>query len=477
MPLPCKMWRTEAVMKRSDYAGWKEVFSFSLRQELKQKSFRGLLIVMCVLILVFVPVSTWLGQRGEEQEKDTEVSLLTIYDETGLNIDYTHALEGERYAAMQVVRVPGEGFEEHVKALEESEDSTELIVHIAYEEAGYFNLTFVKAATADLKDKDCDKLTQDFTDFFQDARISAVDVSPEQMEFINQPVETRIEHTTPEGEIAPEEEGEGISMTEYYVLLGGIVVVMLIVNMGGGQIAFSIVTEKSTRVVEYLMINVRPMALILGKILAALSTVMIQFATYGICYLISCGISGVLFGSGGAGAEQAPALEALFTGVNVGTVLLAVVMILAGVFFYSIVAGLAGASVSKMEEMAEGLKLYQMFLVIGSYIGIFLCIMQMLGKVSQTVVDICCIIPLSAPFVMPANLLLGKLSMSVALISLAVVILSTAGLFSFTAKVYESMIFYNGNVLKLKDILQIAKNRRLAANAVKRSGEEEKHHE
>ena len=100
------------------------------------------------------------------------------------------------------------------------------------------------------------------------------------------------------------------------------------------------------------MINVRPMALILGKILAALSTVMIQFATYGICYLISCGISGVLFGSGGAGAEQAPALEALFTGVNVGTVLLAVVMILAGVFFYSIVAGLAGASVSKMEEMA-----------------------------------------------------------------------------------------------------------------------------
>ena len=160
-------------MKRSDYAGWKEVFSFSLRQEMKQKSFRGLLIVMCVLILAFVPVSTWLSQRGEEQEKDTEVSLLTIYDETGLHIDYTHALEGERYAAMQVAQAPGEGFEEHVKALEESEDSTELIVHIAYEEAGYFNLTFVKAASAALKDKDCDKLTEDFESFFQDARISA----------------------------------------------------------------------------------------------------------------------------------------------------------------------------------------------------------------------------------------------------------------------------------------------------------------
>ena len=472
-------------MKRSDYAGWKEVFSFSLRQEMKQKSFRGLLIVMCVLILAFVPVSTWLSQRGEEQEKDTEVSLLTIYDETGLHIDYTHALEGERYAAMQVAQVYGEGFEEHVKTLEESEDSTELIVHIAYEEAGYFNLTFVKAASAALKDKDCDKLTEDFESFFQDARISAVDVSQEQLDFINQPVETRIEHTTSEGEITPEEEGEGISMTEYYVLLAGIVIVMMIVNMGGGQIAFSIVTKKSSRVVEYLMINVRPMALIVGKILAALTTVIIQFAAYGVCYLISSGISGLLFGSAGTflgstqGGEtqQMSGIGAMFAGVNAGTVLLAFIMILAGVFFYSIVAGLAGASVSKMEEMAEGLKLYQMLLVVGSYIGIFLCIMQMMGNVSQTVVNICCVIPLSAPFVMPANLLLGKLSMPVALISLALVLLSTAVLFSFTAKVYESMIFYNGNVLKLKDILQIAKNRKLAANSVKRRGEEERHHE
>lgn len=472
-------------MKRSDYAGWKEVFSFSLRQEMKQKSFIGLLIVMCVLILAFVPVSTWLSQRGEEQEKDTEVSLLTIYDETGLHIDYTHALEGERYAAMQVAQAPGEGFEEHVKTLEESEDSTELIVHIAYEEAGYFNLTFVKAASAALKDKDCDKLTEDFESFFQDARISAVDVSQEQLDFINQPVETRIEHTTSEGEITPEEEGEGISMTEYYVLLAGIVIVMMIVNMGGGQIAFSIVTEKSSRVVEYLMINVRPMALIVGKILAALTTVIIQFAAYGVCYLISSGISGLLFGSAGTflgstqGGEtqQMSGIGAMFAGVNAGTVLLAFIMILAGVFFYSIVAGLAGASVSKMEEMAEGLKLYQMLLVVGSYIGIFLCIMQMMGNVSQTVVNICCVIPLSAPFVMPANLLLGKLSMPVALISLALVLLSTAVLFSFTAKVYESMIFYNGNVLKLKDILQIAKNRKLAANSVKRRGEEERHHE
>lgn len=231
-------------MKRNEYAGWKEVFIFSLRQEIKQKSFRGFLILMCLVILAVMPVSAWLQRRDQEQIKATEVSRLTVYDETGLGIDYSHALEGERYSGVQVTEASGDSFVSHVEALEESQDSTEMVVRVTYEEAGYFSLTFVKAATADLKDKDCEQLSQDFENFFLDARIRVVDVDQEQLDFINQPVTSRVEHTTQEGEITPEEDGEGISMSEYYVLLAGIVIVLMIVNMGGGQIALSIVTEK-----------------------------------------------------------------------------------------------------------------------------------------------------------------------------------------------------------------------------------------
>lgn len=452
-------------MRRNEYTGWREVFAFSMKQEVKQKSFKILLVLMCLIILAAVPVSTWLQQREQRGVSATQVSSLTVYDDTGLNIDYSQALAGERYAQVQVATAPAEGFEAHVQSLEESQGSTEVIVHVSYEEEGYFNLTFVKAAAADLKNEDYDLLTEDFGEFFRDAKIRAVDVSQEQLDFINQPVETKVEYTTEEGEITSEEKEEGISMTEYYVLLAGIVIVMMFVNMSGGQIALSVVTEKSTRVVEYLMINVRPMALIVGKILASLTTVLIQFAAYGISYLLSCGISTALFGAASSSAEpqETSAVLGLLAGVNAGTVGLAAAMILVGVLFYGIIAGLAGASVSKMEEMSEGLKLYQMTMVIGSYVGIFLCIMQMLGNVSDVVVNICCILPLSAPFVVPANLLLGKVGMGTAAISFAVLTLCTAALFSFTAKVYESMIFYNGNVLKLKDILQIAKNRRTAA--------------
>ena len=135
---------------------------------------------------------------------------------------------------------------------------------------------------------------------------------------------------------------------------------------------------------------------------------------------------------------------------------------------YSILAGLAGASVSKMEEMAEGLKLYNVIMVAGSYMGLALCIVLMLGE-NPVFTNICCLVPISAPFVVPACLILNKIPLWIGLLGLAMILIIVACLFSFTAKVYESMIFYNGSVMKLKDILQIAKNRR----AVERK--EEKH--
>lgn len=54
---------------------------------------------MCILILVIVPVSAWLKQGDRDQMKATEVSSLTVYDETGLGIDYSHALEGDAMRA------------------------------------------------------------------------------------------------------------------------------------------------------------------------------------------------------------------------------------------------------------------------------------------------------------------------------------------------------------------------------------------
>ena len=460
-------------MKKSDYIGWQEVFRFSLVQGMKQKAYYGFLIFVSVVTILSMPVMSLLKSMDKEEDYVSEITKLTVYDETGLGIDYTKALADEAYKDVQIIADAGQTYEVHVEALEESEDSTELVVKVAYQEEGYFDLTFVKAAKSAFTDEDCQKVADSFVAFFDEARVEAIQVTKEQMAFLNQPVATRVEVLTHNGEVvADKEDNAEISMEEYMVLLTGIMVVTMIISLSGGSIATSIVTEKSTRVVEYLMINVRPMALIVGKILASLLMVLIQFTVIGVCYSISAILNLLFFGAGTLEATlestmqeaelSTSALLQMISQISFGDIVVAIVVILCGVLFYSILAGLAGASVSKMEEVAEGMKLFNMTMVIGAYLGIGLCMVLMLGGDNRVLTIVCGLIPISAPFVVPACLLIGKLSMGVALLSLALLLGITVLLFSFTAKVYESMIFYNGSVMKLKDILQIAKNRKPA---------------
>ncbi len=448
-------------MKKTDYRGWQEVFSFSFMQGIKQKSFVGFLIFMSVL-LMFGPTVLTLFQSGKESEEiKVSVEHLYVFDEVNLPIDYEGAFNGTDLSEVEVSVPADTTYEEYKKRIEEIEDSKDLGVQIRHESAGYFQLNFVRAAAAALEDEECEYVGNAFTSFFEEAKRKAIDVSEEQMAFINQAVDTQVLFVEEDGTIQEEEqEAEGISMEEYYVLLGGIMVCLMIITLNGSSVANAIVTEKSTKVVEYLMINVRPMALIVGKILSCLSLTLIQFAVMGVSYLVSTIIQSVVFSKEDLSAvtESMSMLQA-FSGINAVNVILAVLIVLMGVLFFSILAGLAGASVSKMEELAEGMKVYQMVQVIGSYIGIGICLMEMVGGVNPLIINICGLVPISTPFIVPAMLLTGRMTALVAFVGLVLLTVITIALYFFTASVYESMIFYNGKVLKFKDILAISKVR------------------
>lgn len=451
-------------MKKSDYRGWKDVFWFSFVQSMKQKSNIILLIVMVVLISFGPLVVNLVSAGGEEDLPDITVEKLVVFDEVGLPIDYSKAFEGTACEKVDIevsVEADSTAFDNYIQAYVETEDLKEMALRLSFDQmTTSFDLKFVKGAKADLTDEECDAVVECFDAFFTAEKLGAIDVSEEQYAFINQSVSTKVVSISEEGTVQEEEKREGISLEEYWVLYGGIMICMMLISLSGGSIANSIVTEKCTRVVEYLMINVRPMALIVGKILAALSVTLIQFAVCGASLLLSNVLQQLV-----PGVEAKPLTETIasldvFAGVSAVNVILAVLIVFMGVMFFSILAGLAGASVSKMEELAEGMKLYNMVMMVGSYIGLAVCIMEVAGGLDPMIVNVCSLIPISAPFIVPALLLMGRCSTLIAVIGLVLLVVLTAGLYLFTANVYESMIFYNGKVLKFKDILQIAKTRR-----------------
>ena len=456
-------------MKKSDFTGWKDVFTFTFLQMVKQKGYISFLVVCTIITLLSSTVMALFRQYNDAKEKKTSVSEIVFFDETGLEIDYTDAFKETKYENASIISNPSKTFDEYEKQMEENADKT-LLVKIAFDKKEQeYNILFVEGKEVNLSDLANEELASEFGDFFEEAMIKAVDISDEQREFINKDIEKEVKKLAENGEVI-EANKDSISDRDYFIILGFMMVCMMIINVSANQVGLSIVTEKSSRVIEYLMVNVRPLALIMGKLLATITASLLQMITIGFGYLASNIISNLitprlsklLFGIEQTAEDVTVADETLAAtikmmhNIKLEYILVALLFVVLGIIFYGIIAGLLGASVSKMDEIQEAMSTLQVLIILGCYADLALCILQFMGTANPILTKVLSIIPISSPFWVPGNMLLGKMSWSLIIASIIVMIISIALLFILTACVYEAMIFYNGTPMKFKDIVALA---------------------
>ena len=138
------------------------------------------------------------------------------------------------------------------------------------------------------------------------------------------------------------------------------------------------------------IINVKPLALLVGKVLAAILLVLIQAASVVVGIVISFIFNKLIWGSEAQSFTEAfPEVMDCLKALNPATVLMAIIIIFVGNLFYCILAGYVGASVSKMEEITEGMKIFQMVALVGAYLGLALCVVEMSGGANVILENIC----------------------------------------------------------------------------------------
>ena len=76
--------------------------------------------------------------------------------------------------------------------------------------------------------------------------------------------------------------------------------------------------------------------------------------------------------------------------------------------------------------------------------------------------DVIYLCPLTSVFIVPAYVLLGKVSVAMTLLSVAIMIACILLLMVFVSGIYEYLIYYNGSPLKMKDLIGIFRNKRRA---------------
>lgn len=441
-------------MKKSNITGWKDVFTFTLIQTLKNKAFVISSMILLVLVMVSMPIISMITSGGmSDVNSPSPVKKVYVKNETTLpDIDFQELLKDQRMS-----HIVFEAMQEDYKALSariEDKENESIILTIK-ESQDSFSLNFVKATKGPISDSSLQLLENSAARQFEIFKMKALGVKDEQLAMIHAEVKTKVSMADVNGvEIVKED--TSISTSEYWFIYGLLFIVMMINIMASTQIASSIVTEKSTRVIEYLLMSVKPLAIMVGKIIAMLTAVVLQVISLVAVLVVSNKVSSALSSGNGESVLSQYLPKNIFQNLNIINFMFCLILIVLGMIFYATLAGLAGATVSRIEELNEGLMLFTFTNIIGAYIGIGAAGVLMAKGINGFVI-FSFLFPLSSPFILPGAILIGKASLPIAAAAIVLQVLFIILLFKFVAKVYETLILHNGNKIKIKELIKLSK--------------------
>ncbi len=451
--------------------GWKDIYSFTFIQTLKNKSFKVSFAILCILAAVVLPCAAFISDSsyGAEEENGnggagvsgetksiTEVEAVYLYFDNSDKALESVITDWEGMYKCEYLHSDKEVLDS--KRADINNDNTYALLSVNSEDGLYdIDITVGWEIMHDMG--------------VLDEALESLKSKLELLQLDN--VSTGlgggrdVEVSGFLGE-SGENYSDKFNFLTYMIQLGYIMILIFIISFSAERIATSVVTEKAGKMVEFLMITVRPMAVMAGKVLAVISTVIIQVLAMILSAAASAVMCNIFFDNIVTNyivnsVENLNGSSMSFT-VNPLSVLIAILFVLGGLLFYSLVASLAGASVSKIEEVSEGMVIVTFMLMIGAYMAIGVGMRLVMNNYSgeQGIYEtVTYLLPLSSPFSVPQNILTGSVDIGSALLSLLILYAAVVFLIVLSSKVYEFMLFYNGTRLKIKDIVNIAAHGRV----------------
>jgi ABC-type Na+ efflux pump permease subunit len=222
---------------------------------------------------------------------------------------------------------------------------------------------------------------------------------------------------------------------------GRVAVVMLLLLYGqlfgyGIWVASGVIEEKSSRVVEILLSTIRPRQLLAGKIFGIGALGLLQLAVIGVVAATLASATGVLEIPGHAFA----------------TIGLALVWFVFGFGFYASLFAVAGALVSRMEELQNAIVPINL-----TILGSFFISIAAIDDPDAALAKAASLVPFSSSLAMPVRIAVGAAPLWQAALSLAILAGSIAVMVPFAGRMYSGAVLRLGARVKLRDAWRATK--------------------
>lgn len=402
-----------------DLSGTGQVYRFTLSQLLKSRANRVTLIIMVLLAAVSMPLTALLGGETPETSDTAGLTSVRVDNRTDLVLDFS----GDAYWA----------------DTDFSADAGEpdAVVTVTGDETGY-QVAVVGSEAADAGE--LSQLAETVRQAVRDACLQAAGLSSRQMEAL----------TASTGEEDSHEDG-------FWVQYGYSILAMILCLMSASYVIRAVVEEKDSRLVELLLVSVKPMALLAGKILAVMAFtfgwLLAMLAGFG----VSCGLTAGLMGPGVL-QKQLSGLLAAVPRVQedlwqaAGVLLVLLVSLGLGYLTMSLIGGVAGACCSGMEEAGEATGPV-MLLTMAGYLAS--CVVGAVPSGPVAVFSTLC--PVVSIFCAPVQFAGGNVSFWLVLASWAIQAAVIWGLLTLASRVYAGLIVHRGSRVKLRELMSMAK--------------------
>lgn len=402
-----------------DLSGTGQVYRFTLSQLLKSRANRVTLIIMMLLAAVSMPLTALLGGETPETSDTAGLASVRVDNRTDLALDFS----GDAYWA----------------DTDFSADAGEpdAVVTVTGDETGY-QVAVVGSESAHAGE--LSQLAETARQAVRDACLQAAGLSSRQLEAL----------TASTGEEDSHEDG-------FWVQYGYSILAMILCLMSASYVIRAVVEEKDSRLVELLLVSVKPMALLAGKILAVMAFtfgwLLAMLAGFG----VSCGLTAGLMGSGVL-QKQLSGLLAAVPRVQedlwqaAGVLLVLLVSLGLGYLTMSLIGGVAGACCSGMEDAGEATGPV-MLLTMAGYLAS--CVVGAVPSGPVAVFSTLC--PIVSIFCAPVQFAGGNVSFWLVLASWAIQAAVIWGLLTLASRVYAGLIVHRGSRVKLRELMSMAK--------------------
>ena len=442
-------------LSKNDFKGTGEVFGFTLRQYAKSRANLITGAIMLLLVLISMPVLAMLQKDGVVSlggnmlEETSNIRTVYVQNETDLTLS---GWEGNTYWSKT-------GFT--TAAAPDTLGGKEALAVMTAQKDAYA-ITVSAGKDSELADSDLQRLSAFLQQCASEQALLRQGITQEQLSVADADYEISTVNASDYQALdtAAGTDDGGSGMGERFILqYGYALVVMMLCTVTTAYIIRAVIEEKSSKLVELLMISVKPLALLTGKILAVMTYVFVFLLAMLAGAVLSALAAGALFQFSAMGALElvVPAMQV--DGFRLaGVIAIALVSLALGYLTVSIVGGISGACCSGTEDMEAANGVVVMLVLAGYMVSVF-------GSISSSTITatVLSLLPLVSVFCAPVEYAIGRIGFEILALSWVIQAVVICLLAVFASRVYAELIIHRGSRVRWKQLLSMAKRKKEGA--------------